>query len=99
MHKGALGGYWLRQLNVQLGELDSTRPIVSGTREELVSFLSDVVELQQRRTTPPWGNDRFGFEISLPCGCERIFTRESDIPDNDLYCQCGKYLMITVKGG
>jgi len=72
-----------------------SRPVMTGTRQELLGLLSDVKELQDKRNWPRDGQR--GFDITLPCGCDKLVREDDDIPITDLYCQCGRYIMMKVK--
>jgi len=54
-------------------------------RQALVELLHKCTELQRKR-----GGDVGGFTITMPCGCERRFTNNCDIPFEDLPCPCGR---------
>ena len=92
--------YWTDKLDIaSIDQLiaNPLRPAATGTRQDLLGFLSDVKELQEKRNWPR--NGWRGFDATLPCGCERSFRKDEDIPAADLYCQCGRYMIMKVTEG
>ena len=63
-------------------------------RQALVDLLDKCVERQRKRQ-----GVINGFTITMPCGYERQFTTNSDIPFEDLPCSCGQAYRYLIKYG